>query len=290
MGSSEQPRPATVARADTTSPIVGGLFEASGVAHVPGTNSVLFVDDGRSTELFLMELDADGNQVGAATPVALNAEVTDLEGITSDGRFFYVVGSQSKKIGFEGDGLVRFTFDPATRSVAAVERIQGLKAWLAANVPELVGTANMIGDDVLNIEGLAWDPANKRLLLGLRAPQNGVDALLLPIKLVDTARAFTSANLRFDGPTIGLDLAGGGVRSIEFDHSRGAFNIIAGAGLNDENRDFQIFEWAGQQGAPVTAGATFPRELKPEGYTRAMIGGRSMGVIVFDVGRFAVLK
>ena len=103
--------------------IAGGRFEASGVAHVPGSNQLLFVDDGRPREIFLMEITADGRQQGRAVPVSLAANITDLEGITSDGRHFYVVGSQSKTTGFEGDGLVRFTYDPATRKTDRVERI-----------------------------------------------------------------------------------------------------------------------------------------------------------------------
>ena len=51
---------------------VGGTFEASGVASVPGTDSVLFVDDGRPGDVFWMRLDEAGKQAGdelvAATP------------------------------------------------------------------------------------------------------------------------------------------------------------------------------------------------------------------------------
>ena len=65
--------------------INGGQFEASGVAQVPGSNMLLFVDDGRPREIFLLELTSTGAQVGTAVPVPLGASVTDLEGITSDG-------------------------------------------------------------------------------------------------------------------------------------------------------------------------------------------------------------
>ncbi len=43
----------------------GGTFEASGVAHVPGTDGVLFVDDGRPNEIFWMRLGTDRKQAGA---------------------------------------------------------------------------------------------------------------------------------------------------------------------------------------------------------------------------------
>ena len=138
--------------------IGGGTFEASGVAYVPGTNGVLFVDDATHREIFWMELAADGRQLSPATRVPLGADVADLEGMTFDGTSFYVVGSQSKTFGYEGDGLVRFRFDPGTRRIEAVETIQGVKAWLAQHVAELKGTERIIGDTALNIEAIAWDP------------------------------------------------------------------------------------------------------------------------------------
>src|SRR5829696_5349028 len=56
-----------------------GTFEASGVAHVPGTETVLFVDDGRPNEVFWMRLGEDGKQAGSIKPVALRTSIIDLE-------------------------------------------------------------------------------------------------------------------------------------------------------------------------------------------------------------------
>ena len=272
--------------------IAGGRFEASGVAHVPGTAGVLFVDDGRTREIFWMELDAAGRQRAAALRVPLGADVTDLEGITFDGSRFYVVGSQSKYTGFDGDGLVRFRFDPQTRRTSDVERVRGLKAWLADRVPELKGTARILGDEALNIEAIAWDPARHRLLLGLRAPVVNGNALVIPLKLQDSAAPFSEANLRVDGAAIRLPLEGAGIRSLEYDSVAGAFRVITGAALNDENRDFRMLEWNGDSAvaAPLKVIATFPKNLKPEGITVAAFGDRRMSVLVFDVGRFALLS
>lgn len=281
------------ARAAAGSPqsIAGGTFEASGVAHVPGTTGVLFVDDGRNREIFWMELGADGRQQKPAARVPLGADVTDLEGITSDGSVYYVVGSQSKKTGFAGDGLVRFRFDPQSRRTSAVERIQGLKVWLAENVPELQGTQRVIGDEALNIEGIAWDARGERLLLGLRAPVVDGKALVIPLKLREPGGPFTIGNLRVAGPAIRLPLDGAGIRSIEFDPAAAAFRVITGAGLNDEDRDFRIVEWKGEDApGPLPVVASFSRTLKPEGITRATIAGRSVSLVVFDTSRFTLLE
>jgi hypothetical protein len=210
--------------------------------------------------------------------------------MTFDGTSFYVVGSQSKRSGYQGDGLVRFKFNAQTRRTEAVERIQGLKAWLAAHVPELKGTAHRLGDHVLNVEGLAWDPRGERLLLGLRAPVVNGRALVVPVKLQDPRGAFSTANLRVDGPTIRLPLGGAGVRSIEYDATARAFRVITGAGLNTENRDFHIVEWKGDPSpASLPVIGSFGRNLKPEGITRATIEGRSVSLIVFDTSRFALI-
>ncbi len=69
----------------------GGKFEASGVAVVPGTSRVLFVDNGREGQVFWMDLDQNGRQVGAIKPVELGVGIEDIEGITTDGTYFYVV-------------------------------------------------------------------------------------------------------------------------------------------------------------------------------------------------------
>src|SRR5215216_6435396 len=85
----------------------GGTFEASGVAQVPGTDGVLFVDDGRPNEVFWMELGEDRKQSGAIKTIDIATNIIDLEGITTDGKYFYVVGSQSKSKGADLVGLAR---------------------------------------------------------------------------------------------------------------------------------------------------------------------------------------
>ena len=267
--------------------IAGGSFEPSGVQHVPGTSGVLFVDDDSARQVYWMELTDDGRQKGSAVPITLGADVMDPEGLTFDGSHYYVVGSQSKFTGFEGDGLVRFTFDAKTRRVGNVERVRGLKRWLAEHVPELRGTALRIGDHVLNIEGLAWDPTRSRLLLGLRAPVVDGQTLIVPVTIKDRTRPFRADNLEA-GPTIRLALAGAGIRSIEYDVPAKMFRVITGAALNVEDRSFRVLEWDG--GAAVRELRTYPAALKPEGFTRVALAGRAVGVVVFDVGSFALME
>jgi hypothetical protein len=269
--------------------IAGGQFEASGVVHVPASQTVLFVDDGRAREVFALDMNADGSQRGAAKSVALQADVTDPEGITTDGKLFYVVGSQSKKTGANGDGLVRFAFNASTGQAESIERIQGLKTWLAANVAEL-GGAKQTGEGALNIEGLAWDPVNQRLLMGLRAPVVDGQALIIPIGFKDPAGPFAIDNLTVEGgKAMRVALDGAGIRSMEYDDKASAFRIIAEAGVTRTNRDFRIVEWrAGDQS--VREVARFASSLKPEGITRVMLDGQSRTLIVFDTSRVTTIE
>jgi hypothetical protein len=269
--------------------IHGGNFEASGVVSVSGTNGVLIVDDGRGREVLWMELNPDGSQNGAVVRVPIGSDVVDPEGITTDGRSYYVVGSQSKPEGADADDLVRFTFDAKTKRTEAVERVKGLRGWLAEHVPELRSSASQVGEDVLNIEGLAWDPRNRRLLLGLRAPVVGGDTLIVPIKLTDPAAQFSLANMRLDGNrAIHLPLGGAGIRSLEFDEAAGAFLLITGNSL-DERRDFRLLEWKGSEGAEsLRELSRFPRTHHPEGVAAATLGGKRARVIVFDDGQMTV--
>ena len=117
--------------------IAGGRFQASGVVQVPGTDGLLFVDDTRFGEIFWMALDAAGTQTQPAVSVPIEAEVIDAEGITTDGRNFYVVSSLSEPRTKTSADLIRFTFDPATKRVSDVSAVPGLGAFLQREVAEL---------------------------------------------------------------------------------------------------------------------------------------------------------
>ena len=96
---------------------MGGKFDASGVAAVPGSEGVLFVYNNEEDQVFWMRLDQYGKQVGAITPVELGVSIEDLEGITTDGTYFYVVSSQAKSRENDKEGLVRFKFDAQSQRI-----------------------------------------------------------------------------------------------------------------------------------------------------------------------------
>jgi hypothetical protein len=274
-------------------PFAGGTFEASGVAYVPGTDGVLFVDDGRNEEVFWMGLGEGRRQSGEIRAVKLGVSVVDLEGITHDSERFYVVGSQSKPQGGETVGLVRFRFDAGGQRAEGVEAVSGLKRFLAANVADLRGMeGRKYKDGGINVEGLAWDPRGGRLLLGLRSPVVDGNALVVPVRLRDPRGAFSTDNLEVEGmKALRLPLGGAGIRSLEYDERARAFRIISGAGPNSEKMDFKLWEWDGDAAQPALRElGTYDRRLKPEGVTRASSGGRDFTFIVFDTSGYAAAE
>jgi hypothetical protein len=271
----------------------GGKFDASGVAAVAGSEGVLFVDNGREGQVFWMSLDQNGRQVGDIKALGLGASIEDIEGITTDGTHFYAVSSQSRPKAIASVGLVRFKFDARNQSIEEVESISGLKKFLLENVAELREGGDRTGKDGgLNIEGLAWDPRQGRLLLGLRSPVIDEHALLVPLRLRDRRGAFSIDNLEVEGSrTIRLPLGGVGIRSIEYDGRANVFRVISGAAEDQSQTDFGLWEWNGDEQQPALRETTrFDNSLKPEGVARATIGGRDFMIIVFDASGYTVME
>ena len=271
-------------------PFTGGTFEASAVAFVPGTHGVLFVDDNKQDQVFWMELDDSGRQVGSVKPVALGGVAEDPEGITYDGTFFYVLGSQSKPGAGDRNALVRFVFDPATPSAQKTETITNLRDFLISNVPELKGEGEKKGTEGgLNIEGIAWDFKRGRWLLGLRSPlTKDNQALIVAIKLKNPTGPFTTDNLQLAEPhAIALPLGGLGIRDIQYDSELNLFLIISGAPEHHEKAEFTLWEWDGSVDQPPGEAALhrssdLDAKMKPEGVTHVEIGGKKFVFIVGD--------
>jgi hypothetical protein len=272
---------------------VGGKFDASGVADVPGTDGILFVDNGREGQVFWMELDQKGKQVGSINGLTLGVNIEDLEGITTDGTSFYVVSSQSRPKAIATEGLVRFKFDNRSHSIKDAESISRLKKFLVENVAELRQDAEKTGKDGgLNIEGLAWDARRGRLLLGLRSPIVNGHALVVPLRLRDQGGAFSIENLEVENPkAISLPLGGVGIRSIEYDARAKVFRIISGAAENQDQTDFGLWEWNGDEQQPkVRETKRFDKNLKPEGVARATSRNRDFLIVVFDASGYTILE
>lgn len=276
---------AVVTAAPARTSLRGGPFEASGVTAVPG--GVLIVDDARPGDVLWLSLAAERTSDVLVVPTGI--AVADPEGITTDGTWVYVVGSQSRG---KGASLARFKFDAVTKTVSSVESLSGLEGMLSAVVPaaadEADGKKNKKRQQAaaLNIEGLAWDPKGSRLLLGVRSPVVGGMALAVPLRLRDAARPLSADNVTVE-EALPLDLGGSGIRGIEYDATAGVFQVIAGHPTGA--RDFRLVTWPGT-GTTVQDVQAFSAGEKPEGVTRATLAGRNVTIVVFDTGQYAVLR
>jgi hypothetical protein len=272
------------------------VVEASGATQVLETDGVLLVDDSKPNEVLWMQLDPSGQQVGQVKFINSGADIADPEGIASDGSFFYIVGSQSHAEAGQRNALARFTFDASSQAIQGqVEVMNNLRDFLLQNIPELKDVSEKPGNaGGLNVEGVAWDPVNGRLLLGLRSPVVNGKALVVPIKLREPRGSFTTDNLLPPGPAIQLSLNGLGIRDIQYDRRTKSFLIIAGAHSTGGNTESWLWEWNGD--ADQSNAASLPQQIiqldaamKPEGAANVKIGGRDYIFIAGDGGRYLKL-
>jgi len=269
--------------APTATEFRGGKFDASGVVFVPGTDQVLIVDNNLKDAVVAMPVDAQGNQVGDTRSVPLGIKVDDPEDITTDGNYFYVVGSQSKPKKRNDIGLARFKYD-ASGTASDVQAIAGFGDLILQKLPELAADGSRDGaDDGLNIEGLAWDPRAGRLLLGLRSPFLKAHAVIIPVTLPGPGQPFNAGAVEVGDP-ITLPLRGLGIRAIEYIEKLNAYLIIAGGTETEKQAEFQLWRWDGE-GQPEMI-ETLERKIRPEGLTEVRTGGSDYIFVVADAGYY----
>lgn len=281
-----------IARANSWAALPGGKFEASGVAHVPGSDWVLMVDDGQPSAVLAMQLDSAGEPVGAPKVIPLGVTIKNPEAITNDGSSFYVIGSQSDATWGGENAIARFSFDAQTQTLRGqAEVISDFRGFLLNKIPELKGLGEIPSTQGgLNIEGLAWDRVNARLLVGLRSLLAD-KAVLVPLRLNDPRAPFTAENLVPENPrVILLSLGGQGVRDITYDTHLKSFLIISGAPEGVEKADFKLWEWDDTiTPAKVREEMTLEPKFKPEGLTYTTISGRPFLFLVGDASSYLKL-
>jgi hypothetical protein len=254
---------------------------------VPGADVALFVDDSRPRHVFVLTFSEEG-VASAPTPVALGVGVNDLEDITTDGTWYYAVGSQSKGAGRKAPGLVRFRFDPASRRVTMTESVADLTGLMVGAIPELAGIVRR-GREGVNIEGLVWDAGRDRLLFGLRSPMLGRDAIVVAARIRDRGARLSAQALAFEPALVRLNLGGLAVRGLGYDSSSRHVLVIGGAASEDARTTFRLFDWDGVRPVAPNSGRALLSEAKPEGVTQMLVGGRMRTLLVFDLSAYQLL-
>jgi len=230
---------------------------------------------------------------GPIKPVPLGVSVDDPEGITSDGTYFYIIGSQSSEKAGDRNALVRFTFNASNQTVQNAEMMTNLRDFLITSFPEL-NTGKKASEGGLNIEGIAWDFKRARWLLGLRAPLSKEgNAIIAAIKLRDPTGPFSTDNLQLaESKLIQLKLGGMGVRDIQYDPEFNSFLIISGAPQHMEKTEFTLWEWSGESSgleSTLRREQDFDAKLKPEGITHVELGARKFLFVVCDASSYLKL-
>ncbi|MFZ4985921.1 MAG: DUF3616 domain-containing protein [Blastocatellia bacterium] len=276
--------------------ILGEKLEVSGAASRPGFPGMLLVTDRGSSDLIWMNVESSGTQSGplVSVPVRLadGGQFVDPEAITYGNSFFYLLTSQSDPVDLRQHQLVRFDFDPINREIRRpVESIGNLRDLLLRSIPELSTTGAAPGSlGGLNAEGLAWDPNNEQLLIGLRSPLIGDQAVLIPVRMPDLRGSFSLENIRFTEPRmIILPLNGQGIRDITFDPQIRNFLILSGPPENRPADNFNLWEWNGRYDGRPRRLLTLDGQHRPEGLTSLTVDGQSYLFITGDGGSYVRL-
>lgn len=229
------------------------------------------VEDEDSTALFWMNLAAPGETDGAAIRVPLPDTFTlkDMEGIAIDSKeHLFVISSHSlNSLGKprRGSALVRMKWMPEGR-LSNPEAVLNLRDMLETAIPEIAAVKNLSADDGgLNIEGLAWDAEQVRLLLGLRGPLFAGHPAMVPIRIKNPSGPFRADNLEVQSPIPLRSITDFGIRSVSRDPVDENFWILTGGGgdtRKTKNR-FQVWRWDGRGGDPeLLPDISFDKKIK----------------------------
>jgi hypothetical protein len=277
--------------------------------------TLLFCDNNVGDALFELRLAADGHMAGPLIRRPLSGlapgRVDDLEGMThvpmAGGSLLIVMPSLSLqprkrrhtkkrkrgKVSPARNGLVRIAFGAGDRLEAEV--LSGFRDWLVENAPELGKSPRYLPDDGgLNVEGLEWSPTEQVLLLGVRTPVIEGKPLILRVRLKQVDGPWHLSNFEMLPPvSLAIQDARGeqGIRTIEFDPSRGVWLIVAGNATSASKAPFTLYAWDGNARGVVHhfEQVRFHKRMKVEGVTHASVGGRGAMVFVDDGGGYQVL-
>ncbi|MDJ0741088.1 MAG: DUF3616 domain-containing protein [Gammaproteobacteria bacterium] len=269
-----------------------GIYEPSGVLQLPDGRFVV-VQDEASHPLDLFALQADGavaeqplfrrSLFSWSSPNRVLNALEDLEGVAIDAQgLIYAVTSHSRKTrgkrANSREQLVRFALDGG--QVTGLQVLRGLRKRITARhrlLKDAAKVRDVKDDGGFNIEGLSFDAGKQNLLLGLRSPLAGSNAIIVVLSNPDSA---------FDGAAkpqvserlIELDLDGGGIRGMSHDPHLGGFLIISAK----PGKAFKLWLWSGDaKDAPRRLRVRGVKNLRQaEGVAPVRLDGRPVGILI----------
>jgi hypothetical protein len=275
----------------------------------------LFCDNNIGNTLFELRLNAQGTMRCRLIDHPINGigpgTIDDMECMTvaegKNNRFILIAPSMSlvkkkkgarkkRKRGKESpsrSGLLRITLTENDRLEGEV--VPDFRYWLIDHSLEIGKSFRHLPDDHgLNIEGLAWDPAKKALLFGVRTPTMDGKPLIIRVHVKNISGIWNLSNFEIlppvvlDTDDIGIEQ---GIRSMDYDSSREAFLVVVGNAASLPKAPFMLYSWDGNARGSVQrfTGVEFDPKMKVEGVTHGTIEGRGTIIFVDDAGGYQVL-
>ncbi len=268
-----------------------GTCDASAAIGVSASEAfgtfVLANDEDNELRIYSVALDASPPRLATVQPRivggALNSHLgitsnreADLEGSARIGDRVYWIGSHGRnsngrireerrqffatELRRDGDGVVTVVPIGTHRDLAPA--LRAVSPGLAAAIGDGPSAPDLAPEkDGINIEGLAAGSDGRSLLIGMRNPLVGGQAIL--VLLENAAEVVEMGTAPRIGAPFTLDLGGRGIRSIEYVPARGNYLIIAGPN-GDGGAEFDLYRWSGHRGdrpVPVRGVAELLRGL-----------------------------
>ncbi len=261
------------------------IYRPSGVEALPD-GRLLIIEGDRQRALSVVELMDNGaikenSMLDLVLLSTLNIRLEDLEAVTIDKEgYIYAITSfrraeNGRRVPAQ-ERLVRFKIE--NNRIVAPKSYDKLGDYL-----ESIGIND--GHTNLSIEGLTFDPAGKRLLVGFRQPVFAGKAIIMVIENPQALFEDNAALKIRDKPVL-LDLEGAGILSISYDPYLQGYLISSEInGKNKENHS-QIWYWNGKsQSMPRRAMLPAMIDVKNiEGMSHVKVAGKDLLMLVSGDG------
>ena len=237
--------------ARTVPPIIqsfADIYEPSGVIQID-PNTVFIVEDEGDRPLIRAAIAEKKNGNGLTLIpdrlTQLPVKVDDLEAVTigKDSKIFLITSHTAKKNGKnkkKRQRLLQLTLKNNTISslTHTDSLLKDIRHYLQKSSP-----LNQIALAAINIEGLTFDPLQKNLLIGLRAPLRNKKSIILTLK--NPYDLEKDEQPVFADTPILLDMQGSGIRAMAYDHSLNIY-ILAGEIKNKKGKPrSRLWAWDG---------------------------------------------
>ena len=278
------------------------IYEPSGVQQLPDGRFVV-VEDEAVHPLAVFSLQPDGqvseqplyrsSLISWSSPNRVLNTLEDLEAMAVDehGRVYAITSHSRKENGKRDDKrdqLVRFGLEG--EQVVDFQVLRGLRKKISkqhGSLKDATRIRDVKDGDGFNIEGLSFDADKQSLLIGLRSPLAGENAIVI---VMENPQAVFDHDEkpRISDRLIELDLAGGGIRAMCYDPHLGGFLIIS----RKPEKSFKLWLWSGDADeSPQRLRIPDIKNLRQaEGVTPVLMDGRPVGILIVSDDGFGLKR